>query len=174
MIRLLVLLCAIVFTLSQNPGEVEKVHLVFMTHLDLGFTTTVAKVLNEYFDKHLMNAIDTSAKLRKNTTAGAPQFIYTSHPWLINMFIDCPQTLWPDLHCPDEEKINKVTDAVQRGDLTYHAFSANTQAEIVGDVSLAKFGVELSRIADRYFNLPNSATKKILSQRVGSNESTNN
>ncbi len=167
MIRLLVLLlCTIVFTLSQNPSEIEKVHLVFMTHLDLGFTTTVAKVLNEYFDKHLMNAIDTAAELRKNTTAGAPQFIYTSHPWLINMFIDCPQTLWPDLHCPDEEKIKKVTDAVQRGDLTYHAFSANTQAEIIGDISLAKFGVELSRIADRFFNLPNSATKKTLSQRV--------
>lgn len=35
------------------PTALSKIHLVFMTHLDLGFTDTTRGVCDEYFDKYV-------------------------------------------------------------------------------------------------------------------------
>lgn len=162
-IYILVILLALVY--AQDPKDITKVHVVYMTHLDLGFTDTLVNVMNKYFDRYLFDGIQTSQELRKNATDGAPRFTYTTHSWLINLFIDCPQKLWPGLHCPNATGLEVVKNAVLRGDLTWHAFASNIEAEIIGDSSLVKHGIELSRMADRYFGLT-SKPKATLSLRV--------
>jgi hypothetical protein len=152
-----VLLCAFL-VLCQDPKHITKVHIVSMTHLDLGFTERVTTVINQYFDKYYFDAIKTIAELERNTTEGAPRLIYTTHPFLINLLIDCPQKIYPDLHCPNTTTIEKITNAVRKGDLTYHAFASNIETEIIADSTLTRHAIMLSRYADKFFGITKPKT----------------
>lgn len=82
-------LCSLVFvaTLCAIGGmavELEKIHLVYMTHLDLGFTDTTRNVCDRYFDLYFPQAFKLSSDLRKSCkTETCPVFRWTQFPWLI-------------------------------------------------------------------------------------------
>jgi hypothetical protein len=60
-----------------KPGY-KKVHMIFMTHLDVGYTQeTSMDVLEQYRSQWFPKAYTTIAELPANT------FRWTSHPWLI-------------------------------------------------------------------------------------------
>jgi hypothetical protein len=67
-----------------------------MNHLDVGFTNNIASVLNLYFHVHFPNAINLAEAVNKE--GQPPVFVYTSHAWLIDIFLSCPRYL--GLNCP--------------------------------------------------------------------------
>ena len=74
------------WTRTQPNDNITQVHVVFMTHLDIGFTKLAKDVCTDYFFKHLPNGIALSAELR---AAGGPaRYAVTTHPWLIHEFYD--------------------------------------------------------------------------------------
>jgi hypothetical protein len=68
--------------------------LVYMNHLDVGYNGIrpqlgfIPNVINKYFDVYFPKAIQTAQELaQKNFSSG---FIYTTHPYLLSLFFDCP------------------------------------------------------------------------------------
>jgi len=74
-------------------------------------------------------------------------FVYTTHPYLVSLFIDCPSTPLLDkmtLHCPDAKSKNEFIDAVHRGDIVWHAFPFNAEPELL-DPSLFNYAFTMAQ-----------------------------
>ncbi|CAF4222940.1 unnamed protein product, partial [Rotaria magnacalcarata] len=77
-------------------SNVTRIHVVNMNHLDVGYngipaTGFINNILNIYFHQYFPRA----ATLAEQILHISPKdsFIYTTHPWLLSMFFDCPQNL---------------------------------------------------------------------------------
>ena len=57
-------------------------------------------------------------------TPGQGEFIYTTHPFLISLFLSCPPSM--GLNCPAPDSLEVFHAAVKRGDITWHAFPFNS------------------------------------------------
>ncbi|KXS16332.1 hypothetical protein M427DRAFT_31468 [Gonapodya prolifera JEL478] len=163
----------------NDRDHVKQVFVVWSWHLDLGFTISnrdgfsrtdnAASVVDRYFTKYFADAIEASRKVYE-TSNGTEKYIYTTHAWLLSMYLDeCPPNA--RFKCPTEEEKRIVVEAIRRGDLTYHAFPFNTQIEY-GSADLARSALQLTRhIDDLIASYPNTASpnrnrrKTVVSQR---------
>jgi hypothetical protein len=121
------LLIATFVAFSSTATPIKHIHVVFMNHLDVGFTDFALGVVNLYFDKYYPLAIDTANRMRK-TSVG---YVYTTHPWLVSLYLDCPSHIWKGLHCPNDTSVSHFKEAVKRGDIAWHALPFNGQSEIM-------------------------------------------
>ena len=69
-------------------------HFIFVS--DVGFdgipgNGLVNNVLNRYFTKYFPQAVNLTDQLR--TMGYEESFIYTTHPWLVSLYTDCPPNL---------------------------------------------------------------------------------
>ena len=49
-----------------DPTQVRRVLVVFKCHLDIGFTETQAKVIQQYFSEYFPQAIETASIMRRS------------------------------------------------------------------------------------------------------------
>ena len=89
---------------TQDSGGIDRVHIVWMNHLDVGFTNNIASVLNIYFHEYFTKAIETAKEV--NTPGEPPVFRYTSHAWLLDIFFNCPRFL--GLECPVDSSVGDI------------------------------------------------------------------
>jgi len=137
---------------AQNT-DISLVHLVFMNHLDVGFDGINPKVgfavnvINTYFDVYFPRAADLADAMRK--LPGGRRFIYTTHPWLVDLYTNCPELSgFPGdgtLHCPNQTMLSKVESAIRRGDIVWHAFPFN--AEVSNNFGVLRIGQEYSKFS---------------------------
>jgi hypothetical protein len=93
------------------PQPIRSVHVVFMNHLDVGYngiplTGFINNILNIYFHQYFPRAISIAQQMRE--LGGTDRFIYTTHPWLVSMYLDCPPNLNLSgivLQCPDSSDV---------------------------------------------------------------------
>jgi hypothetical protein len=93
------------------------------------------------------------AKVAKDMQRLSPhgdRYIYTTHSYLLSLFLDCPTGM--GLHCPNSTTTAAVVDAIRSGAITWQAHLHNTQYEVY-DVSLLEFGFDLTHDLDRRFGL---------------------
>ena len=63
--------------------------------LDVGYngipkkTGFINNVLNTYFTQYFPRAVNLSEELRRG--GYVESFVYTTHPWLVSLYMDCPQ-----------------------------------------------------------------------------------
>lgn len=87
---------------------------------------------------------------------GGDKFIYTTHSWIVSMFLDCPiGTI--DLQCPNATTVAAVKRAIRMGDITWHAHPHNAQYEFY-DTSLLAYSFDLTHELDRRFHKPHKHT----------------
>lgn len=114
------------WVLTQPVTNITTVHVVFMTHLDIGFTLLARDVCEEYFFQHFPNGIALSAQLR--AMGGPAQYAVTSHPWLIQEYLDgatqCAHT------ARNASMIQLMTDAIARDDVRWHGKPMNNFVEL--------------------------------------------
>ncbi len=133
--------------LRPAPGaaDVTHVHVVFSNHLDVGFDGIdpilgfSRNVVNRYFDVYFPRAIETANAMR---ALGTDRFIWMTQSWLVSFYLDCPPGM--GLHCPSSEQQSALIAAVQRGDITYHAWPFNSELEVC-DPTLLDFGLGMRR-----------------------------
>ncbi|TMD62912.1 MAG: glycoside hydrolase, partial [Chloroflexi bacterium] len=124
----------------------ERVHLVFKTHLDIGFTDFAAKVVTRYFTHFIPTAIHTAKVLRERD---APErFIWTTGSWLIYEYLE---------QASSSEK-TRLEQAILAGDIAWHGLSFTTHSELM-DASLFEFDLHLSQELDRRFGKHTIAAK---------------
>ncbi|MFA4945409.1 MAG: DUF5054 domain-containing protein [Lentisphaeria bacterium] len=125
---------------------VKTVHVVFKTHLDIGFTDFANIVQQQYLTRFIPQAIDRAAELRQ---AGGPErYVWTVGSWLVNKCLERS----------DPIQRRKLELAIEAGDVAWHALPFTTHTELL-DESLFRFALTISQNLDRRFGRATIAAK---------------
>jgi len=131
--------------LVKESEMIRKVHVVFKTHLDIGFTDLAANVTDRYFKLYIPRAIELAKKMRQE---GGDRFIWTTGSWLIYEYLE---------HVSGHEK-KEIEQAISAGDIVWHALPFTTHTELM-DADLFRFGLSLSQELDTRFGRHTHAAK---------------
>jgi len=122
------------------------VHVIFKTHLDVGFTDLAANVVRRYFDSYIPQAIRVARELR---AAGGPErFVWTTGSWLVYEYLEQAR--------PAARR--DLERAIADGDIRWHALPFTTHTELM-DADLCRFGLSLARELDQRFGVQTIAAK---------------
>lgn len=125
---------------------VKQVHVIFKTHLDVGFTDFARNVKRRYFQSFIPKAIELARQLREE--GAAERFIWTTGSWLIYEYLDKAKG----------RTLRTAERAIEAGDLRWHALPFTTHTELM-DAHLLRFGLSLSQEMDRRFGRKTIAAK---------------
>jgi hypothetical protein len=102
---------------APDDAQIEKVHVIFKTHLDIGFTHLPSKVEQTYINNFIPGAIAVGERLRAE---GSPhRYIWTTGSWLIDAY----------LKNASPEAVKKLEAAIQRGDIVWNGVPYSMQSE---------------------------------------------
>ena len=127
-------------------NKLKLVHVVFKTHLDIGFTDLASVITDSYLNEFIPKAMQTAKELRKQ--GGKERLVWTTGSWLIYTF----------MKRADKKQRDKLKEAVDAGDLAWHALPFTTHTELM-DADLWKYGLSYSTILDEQFNRKTTAAK---------------
>jgi hypothetical protein len=125
----------------------KRVHLVFKTHLDIGFTDHAEKVRRLYHERFIPQAIETGAHFY-NENPAEPGFIWTTGAWLI----------WDYLSSRSAEEVEALELAIGRGLIRWHGLPFTTHTELMSP-DLFRAGLSYSQELDRRFGMTTIAAK---------------
>ncbi|HEV7345571.1 MAG TPA: DUF5054 domain-containing protein [Devosia sp.] len=125
----------------------KRIHLIFKTHLDIGFTDHAAKVRRQYHEQFIPQAISTGEHFHAENP-DRPLFIWTTGAWLI----------WDHLHSQSPERVKRLEQAIERGLITWHALPFTTHTELMSP-ALFRAGLSYAQELDRRFGRITSAAK---------------
>ncbi|HEX4299121.1 MAG TPA: DUF5054 domain-containing protein, partial [Devosia sp.] len=123
------------------------IHLVFKTHLDIGFSNLARRVRQEYHE-HFMPQAMATAEHFYGEDPQRPRFIWTTGAWLIADY----------LANADPEGVARLERAIERGLIRWHALPFTTHSELMSP-ALFRAGLSYSRDLDRRFGRTTTAAK---------------
>lgn len=124
-----------------------KIHLIFKTHLDLGFTGYASAVRRQYHDHYIPMALDTGEHfLKENPTH--PAFRWTTGSWLI----------WDHLNTQSSDKVKRLEQGIRDGIIAWHAMPFTTHTELMSRPLFAE-ALSLSTELDQRFGKTTRAAK---------------
>ena len=125
----------------------RTIHLVFKTHLDIGFTGLARSVRRQYHDHFIPQAIETGEHFYAEN-ADAPKFIWSTGAWLIADY----------LASAGPAEAARLERAIARGLIRWHALPFTTHSELMSP-ALFRAGLSYSRDLDRRFGRRTTAAK---------------
>ncbi len=131
---------------SKQTSEIKKVHLIFKTHLDIGFTDLAENVINRYVEHFIPSALSLAEKLRKNEKQ--ERFVWTTGSWLIYEYLE---------RCSTKARI-RMENAIEAGDIVWHGLPFTMHSELIDD-SLFLLGCRISVELDKRFGKKTIAAK---------------
>jgi hypothetical protein len=124
----------------------KTLHVVFKTHLDVGFTDFAAAVKQRYFDTYIPQALRIAREFR---AAGGPDgFTWTTGSWIIYEYLEQA----------NHQARKEAEEGIQAGDLRWHGLPFTTHSELM-DPDLFRFGLGLSYELDKRFGTSTIAAK---------------
>lgn len=130
---------------TLDATQVRRVLAVFKCHLDIGFTDTQAKVIQQYFTHFFPQAIATIAALR---AAGSDRYVWTTGSWLLYQYLEQANAA----------ARRKMEDAIAAGDIAWHALPFNWQTEMI-DESMIQGCLGFSASLDQRFGRKTTGAK---------------
>ena len=112
--------------MMQPMANITTVHVVFMTHLDLGYTNLARNICDEYFNTFFPAGWNLSSTLR--AMGGPAQYAVTSHPWLILEFLN--GTTQCAHSARNASMITSMERAIANGDVRWHGKPMNNFVEL--------------------------------------------
>lgn len=115
---------------------IEDVHLIFASHLDVGFTNLILNSFNQYFQEYYPRAWALSDALRNTSTP----FTYMTHPILLSLYFNCPSDFTLSnvtLQCPTPAAQQEMKQRIQSGDIWFHRAPMNIEYEVVYNAATA-------------------------------------
>jgi len=122
----------------------KQIHLIFKSHLDVGFTDLAGKVVDQYFTEFIPRAVETARALRGSDTP----FVWITGAWLIYQFLEKAS--------PSQRE--GLEDAIKRDEIGWHALPFTFHSESAGKEVFAE-GLEFSCDLDRRFGKETCAAK---------------
>jgi len=132
--------------MNTPKTPISKVHLIFKTHLDVGYTDFAQAVVQHYYTHFIPQALDLAEKLRQ--LGGSERFIWTTGSWLIYTYLEQASST--------ERK--RMEDAILAGDIAWHGLPFTSYSEMM-DESLYRHGLSLSQRLDQRFGRQTIAAK---------------
>jgi uncharacterized membrane protein YecN with MAPEG domain len=124
----------------------KTVHVVFKTHLDIGFTHLAENVVKQYMEEYIPKAIALAAELEAE--GGKERFVWTTGSWLIRHYLD---------HASEEGK-QAMEQAIRKGHIVWHGLPFTTHTELM-DPTLFRYGLSISQELDAQFGVKTIASK---------------
>ena len=131
--------------LPAASPEVKRVMVIFMCHLDVGFTNTQAAVVAKYFDQYFPAAMKLAATMRGS---GEDRYVWSTGSWLLYNYLN---------HVTGSTR-NHVEQAVERGDLAWFGVPFNWETEMM-DRSMVEGAMGISQALDRRFDRMTTGAK---------------
>ncbi|TAZ84623.1 DUF5054 domain-containing protein [Rhizobium ruizarguesonis] len=125
----------------------KRVHLVFKTHLDIGFTDHAERVRRQYHERFIPQAIETGRHFHAENP-DEPKFIWTTGAWLI----------WDHLNSRSGPEVAALEQAIERGLIRWHGLPFTTHTELMSP-DLFRAGLSYSQELDRRFGKTTIAAK---------------
>lgn len=126
--------------------KVKKVHVIYKTHLDIGFTDLAENVRNNYLENYIPKAIALADKM--NLQGNPPKFIWTTGSWII----------YEGLNQQNKENAKKLAEAIEKGNIRWHGLPFTTHSELMNKRTF-EFGLSISQQLDNQFQLETIAAK---------------
>lgn len=123
-----------------------SIHLIFKTHLDVGFTDFACVVLDHYFQEYIPSALRVAREMRESQLQD--RFIWTTGSFLIYEFLEQANA----------EERQQMEEGILAGDIAWHALPFTTHSELM-DPALFEFGLSLSQELDARFGRQTIAAK---------------
>jgi hypothetical protein len=130
----------------ESNKDISIVHLLFKTHLDVGFTDFAENVLNKYFNYFLPSALLLAKNSRINDHKN--RFIWTTGSWLIYEYLERA----------DSNQRKQMEQAIEAGDVVWHGLPFTYHTELLPS-SMLHAGINLSKILDVRFDKKTIASK---------------
>lgn len=132
--------------MTDPQPPIRKVHIIFKTHLDVGYTDFARSVVAHYFNHFIPQALEL-ARLTRLEGRGE-RFIWTTGSWLIHEYLE---------KAAPEARRN-MEDAIQAGDIAWHGLPFTCYSELM-DASLYRHALSLSQRLDQRFGKRTLAAK---------------
>jgi hypothetical protein len=126
--------------------HIRRVHVVFKTHLDIGFTDLAENVVHDYYNYFIPKALRVSEILK--TSERPERFIWTTGSWLIHYYLE-------RANVAERKRLEK---AILEGDIVWNAMPFTPHSEFMG-ASLFRYGLSLSQTLDKRFGKTTVAAK---------------
>ncbi|HOX32722.1 MAG TPA: DUF5054 domain-containing protein [Spirochaetales bacterium] len=123
---------------------VARVHVVFKTHLDIGFTDLAGSVAERYLRVFIPRALDTAEVL----AAEGESFVWTTGSWLVDEYLRRA--------APPERA--RMESAIGAGRIAWHGMPFTTHSELM-DPWLAEAGLAIGARLDARFGRETIAAK---------------
>lgn len=125
----------------------KSIHLVFKTHLDIGFSNMARQVRQEYHDHFIPQALETAEHFFREDPKN-PKFIWTTGSWLIADY----------LASAAPAQVSRLERAIEHGLIRWHALPFSTHSELMSP-ALFRAGLSYCRDLDRRFGRTTTAAK---------------
>ena len=124
-----------------------QIHLVFKTHLDIGFTDHAKAVRAQYHRQFIPQAIATADHFYAENP-DHPAFVWTTGSWLIHNH----------LMTQSPPQVRSLEQAIERGLIVWHGLPYTTHTELMSP-NLFRAGLSYSQELDRRFGKTTIAAK---------------
>lgn len=104
---------------SEVNPDIRKVHIIFKTHLDIGFTDLSSVVERKYIENFIPKAIDVAQQLRE--AGGEERYVWTTGSWVIASYLEQAS----------KKEVRRLEDAIKRGDIVWNAMPYTTMTEVM-------------------------------------------
>ncbi|MHC5268336.1 DUF5054 domain-containing protein [Enterococcus sp. LJL98] len=121
----------------------KKLHVVYKTHLDIGFTDLAAKVEEQYLDDFIPKALDLGEKI-------PDKFTWTTGSWLIAFYLN-----HSDVTAENKERMRR---AIEKGTIRWHGLPFTIHTELM-DGELMRYATSISKGLDKEFEKKTIASK---------------
>lgn len=149
--KIITLFCVIsvshIHLFSQESGEsVKKVHLIFKTHLDIGFTGLSSEIEQQYIHEFIPKTLAIIEELKAEKAE--ERYVWTTGSWLI----------WEYLQRAAPGAAKKLETAIDNGDIAWHGIPYTVQSEMMSK-DLFETCLQLSQQLDKRFGKKTIAAK---------------
>lgn len=126
--------------------NINKVHVIFKTHLDVGFTDLAENVIDKYVSNFIPKAVKLANDVNKHEKN--KKFVWTVGAWLIDEYI----------RRTEGKAREEFVDAINSGYIVWHGLPFTTHSELM-DGELFDFGISISKELDKKFTRNTIAAK---------------
>lgn len=131
-------LAALLLAVLPIQAQITKVHIIFKTHLDIGFTDLSSVVERNYIRNFIPRAMEVAEQLRKEN--GEARYVWTTGSWLVQSYLE---------QATPEQRAN-FEEAIRQGDIVWNAMPYTVESESMNR-DLYKTLLNLSKKLDRRF-----------------------
>ncbi len=129
----------------MDVKDIKKVHLVYKTHLDIGYTNLGSLVEKQYLEEFIPESVELALEINRENQK---KFIWTLGSYLVEKYIaEAP-----------EDKVKKMEETIRKGYLRWHGISCTTYTELM-DADLFNYSLNISKKLDQRYGSNTIAAK---------------